>query len=52
MVPWFCLTFGMVLSNFIYQAVTDKDYSVALERSYFMVAAVIIIVIGKPWKGW
>lgn len=34
---------GMVAANFLYQAVNDRDFSLAMERSYFQAIALGLV---------
>lgn len=38
----FYVIIGLVLSNFLYQEVHNKNWSIALERSWFQFVAVVI----------
>lgn len=34
---------GLITANFLYQYIGDSNYLVAVERSYFQVAAILIL---------
>lgn len=43
------LTASFTAGNFIYQALRDHEWGVALERSYFQAVAVILTVLVLGW---
>ena len=34
---------SLVFSNYLYQYITNKDYAVAAERSFFQVVAILVV---------
>lgn len=39
----FSVFIGMVAANFLYQAVNDNDFALAMERSYFQAVALGLV---------
>lgn len=43
------LALALVASNFIYQAVTSRNWKVAAERSWFQVVAIFLAFLACQW---
>lgn len=49
MYNWIILMIGLAMANFLWEAMTDKDWERAFERSYFQGWALLVAAFTQPW---